>query len=281
MYVHKNVNLKYHMEVIHGKGEAGRYGFPTANIRMDHENEPGIFFGLTDGTPSVIYTSTRDTSLIETHILNTSIDLYGKRVTVDVLCKIRDDCDFDTMDDTLDQIRVDIKIAEVLSTMVRLPHRVALSFSGGKEASILYHCLQLMKVTFDCYHYTSDSDTVGDFVNQHHPIVVHGDMKQSVMSLDTTHDTVFLGVRRDDLKDRPLEYRSTWLTKCEVCCPLYHMDYHTIWRIIDTLGVNVSHLYSEGHTSVGYNSKPNELLRKYSGGYNHARTLKCVDFERK
>ena len=269
------------MEVIHGKKEAGKIGFPTANMRTTQENDTGIFFGLTNGLPSVIYTSTRDPFLIESHILNTTVELYGKCVTVDRLCKIRDDRDFDSMDDTLEQIRIDIQIARILSTMVDLPRRVALSFSGGKEACILYHCLQMLEVRFDCFHYTSREGPIPEFVKQYNPVVFKGDMKTSVMFLDDTHDVSFLGVRRDDLKDRPEEYRSTWLTRCRLVCPLYHLDYHTIWRIIDTLGVKVSHLYSEGYTSVGYGSRPNELLKRYSGGYNHARTLKCVDFERK
>lgn len=269
------------MEVIHGKGDAGRFGFPTANMRTPSENETGVFFGLASGHPSVLYTSTRDPTLLEAHLLDVDMDLYGTRLSVERLCKIREDRVFDTMDDTLDQIRVDIQIARILSTMVGIPPRVALSFSGGKEASILHHCLTLLGVKFDCFHYKTYSGDVPDFVKEHKATIVTGVMRGCVETLDDTHDTCFLGVRRDDLSDRPREYRSTWLTKCKVVCPLYHMDYHTIWRVIDTLGVPVSPLYSEGHTSVGSYSKPNEMLKRYSGGYNHARTLRCVDFERK
>tara|TARA_R110002073_G_scaffold36175_1_gene105472 strand:- start:537 stop:1181 length:645 start_codon:yes stop_codon:yes gene_type:complete len=214
-------------------------------------------------------------------MLNVDVDLYGKTVHIDILCKIRDDKTFTSMDDTLEQIKVDMCIANILAAMINIPHRVALSFSGGKEACILHHCLRMLHVDFDSFHYKKGQQETPPFVLAYNPTVVHGDMEASVRALDDTHGAVFLGVRRDDFADRPVVYTSTWLEKCNVVCPLYDLDYHTIWMIIDTLGVKVSDLYAEGYTSVGYNSTPNKLLMLFSGGYKHARTFKCVEYERK
>jgi len=268
--------------VVKGKQEARAFGFPTANIHTIDENEPGIFFGKADHHPAVIYVPKSNPTRIESHLLNVhGVDLYGKDIDVHIICKIRDDRQFECLDDTIEQIMIDVKIANVLAVMSNLPRRVALSFSGGKEASLLLHCMYMLSMKPDVIHYKPIGVETPEFVLQHKPIICEGSMIELVPRLDTSHDVVFLGVRRDDIKGRPDTYQSTWLRKCQVLTPLYEYDYQTIWKMIDTLDVDVSPMYSQGYSSVGYNANPNELLKTHMGQIRHARELKNVLYERR
>lgn len=109
-------------EVIKGKSRGKTLGFPTANIKTPNEITPsGVFLSqvILNGTeyPSLTNIGTcptfqqRDRN-IETYILFFNGDLYGKKVRICLLKKVRDEIHFDSPEALSDQIQKDIHTAE-------------------------------------------------------------------------------------------------------------------------------------------------------------------------
>lgn len=108
--------------VIKGKSRGTNLGFPTANISTENEIIPsGVFItkALFDGKtyPSLTNVGTSPTfgqkdSHIETHIINFRYDLYGNRIKIQFIDKIRDEIKFDTPEKLSEQIHKDLKHAK-------------------------------------------------------------------------------------------------------------------------------------------------------------------------
>ncbi len=109
-------------EVIKGKSRGKTLGFPTANIQTSNEITPrGVFLSevhlagkeypsLTNiGVCPTFHQKDRN---IESYILNFDADLYGERIRIRFLKKIRDEILFDSPKDLSDQIQKDIQAAE-------------------------------------------------------------------------------------------------------------------------------------------------------------------------
>ena len=106
--------------VFHGDKRGRELGFPTANIPANKPVSPlrGVFAVLVEGigehpVPGVCNVGTRPTFnasgfLIEVHLLDFSGDLYGKRLTVNWLKKLRSEKRFDAFEDLVTQIHQDI-----------------------------------------------------------------------------------------------------------------------------------------------------------------------------
>lgn len=105
--------------VVHGDKRGRSIGFPTANISLHRRSAPisGVFavelFGI-EGEPlgGVANIGTRPTvdgtkSLLEVHLFNFSRDIYGCRVRVDFLKKLRDEQRFESFDALKRQIELD------------------------------------------------------------------------------------------------------------------------------------------------------------------------------
>ena len=279
--------MQSYRTVVKGTQTASLYGFPTANVECAVEQPSGVFFGTvvyeSVSYPSVIYTGISNQYLVECHLLDFDRDLYGQCIQFERLCKIRDDKTFDTLDTTIFTIHLDIKVVRILSQMFELSN-VAISFSGGKEASLLLHLAEMLNITFSLVHFKPRHCTLSEYMSIHKNVVIveYDDcMEGAVKSTDGLCSNYIIGVRRDDLPDRPIKYTSDWLTKSRVCTPLYELSYRDIWNLIEHLGVDVSPLYSLGYSSVGYRTKPNRLLAKFDGsGFKHARNLLCDWTER-
>lgn len=109
-------------KVIKGKSRGKTLGFPTANIQTPNEITPeGVFLSevLLDGKnyPSltnigICPTFQHKDRNIETYIMNFDADLYGKKIHIRFLKKIRDEINFDSPKALSHQIQKDIKIAE-------------------------------------------------------------------------------------------------------------------------------------------------------------------------
>lgn len=108
--------------VIYGRQLGRTLGVPTANLLLRHPKlaTTGVFATLLkcDGQT---YTSVSSLgpkpsvqdyrSWLEVHVLDARLDLYGKRVEVQMLHKLRDIERFDTLDGLKDQIHADIQAA--------------------------------------------------------------------------------------------------------------------------------------------------------------------------
>jgi riboflavin kinase/FMN adenylyltransferase len=112
--------------VVHGDQLGRTIGFPTANLCTDNELVPpyGVYAttAIIDGIvrPSITNIGTRptvDTSgkmTIETHIFDFDRDLYGMKVRLAFVQRLRDERAFDSLDGLKSQIAADCTRARVL-----------------------------------------------------------------------------------------------------------------------------------------------------------------------
>jgi riboflavin kinase/FMN adenylyltransferase len=107
-------------EVIEGSKLGRELGYPTANMRLEAEPSPlsGVFAVrvrvASQGTwlNGVASLGKRPAVggkefLVEVHIFDFSADLYGRRLEVDFVAKIRDEENFESMSDLVAQIKKD------------------------------------------------------------------------------------------------------------------------------------------------------------------------------
>lgn len=111
--------------VVHGDKRGREWGFPTANIDMDRRRPPftGIYavkaYGIDDAPLNgVASIGVRPTvpgpakALLEVFLLDFDDDIYGRRIEVGFLKRIRDEERFDSFDALKTQIAADIRHAE-------------------------------------------------------------------------------------------------------------------------------------------------------------------------
>ena len=115
--------------VVPGRGRGARVvGFPTANLRVGDEliPKPGVYavmaevegYGKMGGVTNIGTNPTFDDGAmsIETHLLDFSGDIYGKRLVVHFLSRLRDEIRFRSVQELTAQISRDIaKAREVLA----------------------------------------------------------------------------------------------------------------------------------------------------------------------
>ena len=111
--------------VIEGRRRGREIGFPTANIATDNELVPpdGVYATMLtiDGIvhPALTNIGVRPTfaetePTVETHVLDYSGDLYGRRVKLSFVQRLRDERKFDDVDALRAQIEADQRRAERL-----------------------------------------------------------------------------------------------------------------------------------------------------------------------
>jgi len=112
--------------VVHGDKLGRDIGFPTANIQLKHNRPPlmGIFAvelcGLNGRTlPGVASLGRRPTvkgadavPVLEVHLFDFDADIYGRRVRVDFLHKLRDEEKYPDLDSLVAQIHRDVDNAK-------------------------------------------------------------------------------------------------------------------------------------------------------------------------
>ena len=121
------LNRRYSMSgrVMHGHKRGRELGFPTANIRVKNRKTPlkGVFAvtitlesGLTYTGVSNVGTrpSIEDVTavLLEAHLFEFSGDLYGQRVVVSFVKKLRNEKKFDSLEQLKQQISIDSEQAK-------------------------------------------------------------------------------------------------------------------------------------------------------------------------
>jgi len=113
-------------KVVKGRERGGsKLGFPTANIKLHDELCPkmGVYAvtvetikGNYKGVANIGYSPTFDDHLftIEVHILDFSADIYGTRIRVNMIRRLRDEKKFSSLEELSAQIRSDIETARKL-----------------------------------------------------------------------------------------------------------------------------------------------------------------------
>jgi riboflavin kinase/FMN adenylyltransferase len=115
-------------KVIHGAKLGRTLGFPTANLRLHRRSSPllGVFAVRVSGAglqkaPGVASLGTRPVVngkelLLEVHVFDTQVDLYGAYLDVEFVAKLRDEKWFPSMDDLVKQMDLDaIEARELLA----------------------------------------------------------------------------------------------------------------------------------------------------------------------
>ena len=110
--------------VEHGDGIGTGFGYPTANVRLNRLTAPltGIFVVEVEGVgerpwPAVASLGVRPTvtsrghAVLEVHLFDCSGDIYGKRITVRFLTKLRDEAKFSSVDALVAQMDRDAQHA--------------------------------------------------------------------------------------------------------------------------------------------------------------------------
>jgi riboflavin kinase/FMN adenylyltransferase len=105
--------------VCRGAGLGKKLGYPTANLAIRAEPSPlggvlAAFSRVSGGPwlPSVANLGLRPAvggkePLLEVHFFDFDQDLYGQRLEVQFVAKLRDELDFDTLDELVDQMKRD------------------------------------------------------------------------------------------------------------------------------------------------------------------------------
>ena len=116
-------------EVTEGEKRGRQIGYPTANLETDWEMLPktGVYATRAcigdkklGSITNIGYRPTFGSSrlLIETHIFDFNADLYGKRLKIEFVERIRDEKRFDSADSLVAEINVDVgKVKEILSNI--------------------------------------------------------------------------------------------------------------------------------------------------------------------
>lgn len=111
-------------KVIKGRKRGGsQLGFPTANIKLHDELCPkfGVYavtvetvHGNFDGVANIGFSPTFGDHMftIEVHILDFNEDIYGSRIRVNMVERLRDEIKFSNIEQLSDQIRKDIETAK-------------------------------------------------------------------------------------------------------------------------------------------------------------------------
>lgn len=107
--------------IIGGKNRGSKIGYPTANIKLDHNYiipKTGVYKTITLlgdkkylSLTSIGYNPTfKEKELkIENHILNFSHNIYGKPIKIEFIKFIRDNIKFGTVEELIKQIKMDIE----------------------------------------------------------------------------------------------------------------------------------------------------------------------------
>lgn len=119
-------------EVVHGDGRGKRIGIPTANLETGGEKlipSAGVYAcraQIQDKFwPAAVNVGTRPTfentdqrSHVEAYILDFSDELYGQMIALDFIVRLRGEVRFDSVEELLNQIYVDIdQTREIISSV--------------------------------------------------------------------------------------------------------------------------------------------------------------------
>lgn len=111
-------------KVSYGDQIGCQLGFPTANIHLHRKQVPlmGIFVVRVHGLDNCIYNGVASVGyrptfngkkiILEVFLFDFDKNIYGHRITVEFLSKIRDELHFDSIPELITQIKKDVEIAK-------------------------------------------------------------------------------------------------------------------------------------------------------------------------
>lgn len=103
--------------VIRGESRGKGLGFPTANVRLHKKIPEGIYAGSVTINGKVYFSASfvgsaktfqKTDVKLENYLLDFAMDIYGKWITVRLYKKIRDNQQFDSVEELVKQMREDV-----------------------------------------------------------------------------------------------------------------------------------------------------------------------------
>ncbi len=125
----KFLSRNFHLEgvVIKGEGRGKKIGFPTANIQVSPDlivPENGVYVTRTrykdmtyNSVTNIGFNPTfkeGDQVHIETNIFDFDLDIYGEKLDIEFIQKLRNERKFPTVNDLINQIKADVERAKVI-----------------------------------------------------------------------------------------------------------------------------------------------------------------------
>ncbi len=104
--------MKFSGKVMKNSGRGKKIGFPTANMEAPKDLENGLFLGLANTKPALIFIGANETfdetdRRVEVYILDFDGDLYGQTIEIEVHKKIRDVIKFESKGALIEQMKKD------------------------------------------------------------------------------------------------------------------------------------------------------------------------------
>jgi riboflavin kinase/FMN adenylyltransferase len=117
-------------EVVSGDRRGRTLGFPTANLVPEEEYAypgHGVYAAFANGMPAAVNVGVRPTFetgrgvLIETYVIDEDIDLYGKRLRVAFIARLRGEKRFASVEELIAQMHRDVDQARELCAAFKPP----------------------------------------------------------------------------------------------------------------------------------------------------------------
>jgi FAD synthase len=108
--------MKFSGVVKKNLGRGTKLGFPTANIDVPENAEDGLYVGLANKKPALVFIGSSKTfdetdRKAEIYILDFIGDLYGQEIEVELLKKLRENKKFESEQALIDQMKQDEQVA--------------------------------------------------------------------------------------------------------------------------------------------------------------------------
>jgi riboflavin kinase / FMN adenylyltransferase len=110
--------FQFRGEVVPGDRRGRTLGFPTANLVPDEAlviPGHGVYVARADGSCAAVNVGVRPTFgtgravLIEAYLLDRDVDLYGQVLQIDFLARLRGEKRFESVDELVEQMRIDVE----------------------------------------------------------------------------------------------------------------------------------------------------------------------------
>ncbi len=110
-------------EVVAGDRRGRTLGFPTANLVPDEAlvcPGHGVYAAYADGMPAAVSVGVRPTFgtgrgvLVEAYVIDRELDLYGRRLRIEFVRRLRGERRFDSAESLVEQMRADVERARTL-----------------------------------------------------------------------------------------------------------------------------------------------------------------------
>lgn len=99
-----------------GSDRGKSLGFPTANVEPPKDLEDGLYVGLANDYPALIFVGANVTfnetdRRAEIYLLDFDEDIYGHEIEIKILKKLREPIKFASSEDLIEQMKEDEKVA--------------------------------------------------------------------------------------------------------------------------------------------------------------------------